>query len=423
MIELQASRSSSMPKAVAASPPDPVRLRPVERDGWFPQLVGLGLLALVGLVLALTVPWQVSSYQLTQWLVFDEPTLALRALPSLLAERFVGFPASQADLFPLFLATVVALNLVMALAVWLMLRGAGSLTVTAVGLFIFTGLWYLVNTAIVPSTDPLMYLPAAVGLVLTLVLGSRHGLVPVFWLLAAVVLYVHPAGLFSAIPLLFAVPLLLRPQADWSWRDLGLLGVSIAVVAAIAFGGRSLDPPLPTAPAAARAVVDAELAAVQRRAEFQINRTAAINQYRSLDDILAFTVHGQRDFYGVNFELPRWRFTIPAVLLFVAKLGLLGWLVPWPRLRTALSVWNPWQRMLAAGAVLTPFVLILFGTDYHRWLGFVDLNLTVVILALLVRARAAGLIIEPNGAALPVVVGAFLSQIVIAAAAPQLGIG
>lgn len=429
MIELENNRLTLTPRLVATSEPAPPPASPpTAAEGWFPQLIGLGLLALAGLTLALTMPWKLSSYQVTQWLVFGEPTLALRALPSLLAERFVGFPASEADLFPVFLATLVALNLVMALAVWLMLRKAGSATVTAVGLFAFTGLWYLVNTALIPSTDPLMYLPVAVGLVLTLTLGNRRWLVPMLWLLAAVVLYVHPAGLFSAIPLLFAAPLLLRSRAEWSWRDLALFGASVAVVSLLAFGGRSLDPQLPVgAEAEARAMIDAEIAAVEARADFQtskVNHTAAVNQYRSLGDVLAFTVYGQRDFYGVNFELPRWHFTIAAVVLFIGKLVLLGWLLPWQRLRTAIGqVWNPWQRALAAGAVLIPLPLVLLGTDYHRWLGFVDLNLTIVLLALLVAAREAGQAIEPNGAALQVVVGAFLFQILVAAAASQFGLG
>jgi hypothetical protein len=385
--------------------PRPDRPARLPLGGRLAGLVGLGFLVVVAVVLTLIVPWKLSGYQLTQWLVFGEPTLALRALPSSLAAVLVGFPAGEAEIMPLFLASLLALNLVTALVVWLLLRRTDGGTLVLLGLLAFTGVWYVVNAALVPNTDPLMYLPAAVGIVLILLAGPRPWLLPVLWLLAALILYVHAAGLFSAIPVLFAAYFLLRPT--WTWRDLGYLAVSIAVVGLVVTAGRSLDPPRP-ADADFAAVLAAEVATVQARATFPINQTAAINQYRSVGDILEMTLGGDVDFHGVIFEQPRWHFTVPAAAFLVSKLVLVVLVLGWRPLVAALAVWHPWQLLIALGALTAPLPLFLLGTDYHRWLGFVEWNLTIVLLVLLLQAARSGRAPVAAPALLPVVASVVL---------------
>jgi hypothetical protein len=72
--------------------------------------------------------------------------------------------------------------------------------------------------------------------------------------------------------------------------------------------------------------------------------------------------------------------------------------------------------------VLAPLPLFLLGTDHHRWLGFVDWNLTLVVLLLLARATRDGRAIGASIALQPVVVAAFLLQLCAAAAATRLGL-
>ncbi|TVQ29337.1 MAG: hypothetical protein EA356_17080 [Geminicoccaceae bacterium] len=389
---------------------------------WLQHLVRLGFLVLLGLVVALVMPWHVSNYQLTQWVTFGEPTLMMRALPSLLTWAFFDFPVSKADLFILFFFTVLAFNFIWALVIWLSLRSLPTLPFVTIGLLAFTGVWFSINNALLPNTDPLMYLPAALGLLAYLVVGPSVWLLPVTWLLAAVSLYVHPGAVFSAIPLLVVAPVLLHARGAWSWRTVGLLTTSLVVIGSIVVTAARFDPPRPS-DAEFPSVIAAELAAIQARADFRLGQLAAVNKFRNLDDVLGQTVRGDREFHGIRMASPRWYYALPSAAFLIVKIALLLALLSWNGLRTALAVWNPWQRLLALGVVLAPLPLFVLGLDYQRWIGFVDFNLTVIVLLLFYQTQRAGQALVLNTAVLPWIGNLLFFQLLVAIAATRFVVG
>jgi len=363
-------------------------------------------------LVALVAPWHISEYHMTQWVLFNSDFLRPRGLTSLMGTFLLTQPATPMEFKLLYIFSMLIFFLTVSIALLRMIIFMGPYAVSRMTIFVFIGPFVFFNIAIIPNIDPYFYFFSVIGILFIIAFGAKTLFLPILWTLSAVMVWVHPAALFSAIPLMFAFFFILRPSPTPFLRGIAELGISVVVVSAVLVALTAAGRPSPDADM--RELVMDRTAEVQSRAAFEINSEAIASTLYGIDDAFAVVFLGKDEFYGASLGQIRWHFSFAALALLMLKLLGVIFLVGWSK---ASSVWLSLpllNRLVALGAVVTPLFLFFIGHDFHRWIGFIDFNITILILSGVAEKRGSELEQGENWRFVPLFACILGAQLVVA---------
>ena len=369
------------------------------------------LVPLTAMLVALVVPWHFSQYHMTQWVLFSKDFLQLRGLPSLIGAYILTQPATPADFKFYHTVYVLIFYITISIALIRLFSFMHFHVVIPIILLIFIGPFVFFNIAIIPNIDPYFYIFFVIGIIFLLVFGVRTIYLPVFWALSAVMVWVHPAALFSAIPLMFAFFFILQPSPTPFLRGMAELGISVVVVGAVVVALAAAGRPPPDADM--REVIADRSAEVQNRAAFDINSEAIASTLYGINDAFSVVFLGKEKFYGANLGKIRWHFSLMALALLVIKSFGVILLIGWARMCAVWLSWPTFQRLMVLGAVVAPLFLFFVGHDFQRWMGFIDFNVTMLIIGGMAMKRGAELEQGADWRFVPLVACVFVAQLVV----------